>query len=98
MTGPIAQLCQLIAEKLRDEPEASLAELVAHVEGVIDTNAELAATLQSQQRLEQINRDGSKGFQFLAEDGSTVFIEGTHYHLSDLKKFNSAIEAISRSG
>jgi len=94
MTGPIAQLCQLIAEKLQDAPEASLAELVAHVEGAIAANAELAAALQSQQQMLQLNRDGAKGFQFVAEDGSTVFVEGTHYHLSDSEKFNSAIEAV----
>ena len=98
MTGPIAQLCQLIAEKLRDVPEASLAELVAHVEGATAANAELATALKTQQRMEQINRDGVKGFQFVAEDGSTVFIEGTHYHLSDPEKFQAALEAVLKSG
>jgi len=94
MSDPIEQLCKLIAEKLRDEPEISQADLVVYVAGAIAANAELSAVLQFQQPMQQINRDGAKGFQFVAEDGSTIFIEGTHYHLPDPEKFNSAIEAV----
>ncbi len=35
MTDPIARLCQIIAEMLRDAPEISQAELVKKVEGAI---------------------------------------------------------------
>lgn len=94
MTGPIAQLCRLITEKLRDEPEVALEELVAHVEGAVAANAELPSALQAYQRMQQDNRDRAKGFQFLAEDGSTVFIEGTPYHLSDLARFKVVLEAV----
>ena len=96
MNDPIVQLCKLIAEKLRDEPEASLAELVAHIEGLIAANSHLAAALQTQQ-MQQDNRDGAKGFQTLVEDGGTVFIEGNHYHLSEPEKFQAVLEAILKS-
>ena len=94
MTDPIAQLCQLIAEKLRDEPEASLVELVTHVEEKINENSELATALHTYQQMRQDNRDNSKGFQTFVEDGGTIFIEGTHYHLSDPEKFKVILEEI----
>lgn len=91
MIGPIAQLCQLIAEKLRDEPEASLVELVAHVEGAIAANPELTAALQSQQRMVQLNQDGTN-YQTLVKDGGIANI-GTHYHISQ-ERLELALRAI----
>ncbi|MGJ3248446.1 MAG: HEAT repeat domain-containing protein [Elainellaceae cyanobacterium] len=94
MTDPIAQLCQLITEMLRDNPAMSQADLVSAVEGAIDSNPELAAALKTDNRMQQINRNGAKGFQTLAKDSSRVFIEGTHYHLSDPEKLKAVLESV----
>lgn len=76
MADPFAQLCQIIAETLRDEPDLSSVALVARIEAV---NPELVVALKTGQRMQQINRDGSKGYQVLVSGG--VANVGTHYHL-----------------
>ncbi|MBE9098181.1 HEAT repeat domain-containing protein [Vacuolonema iberomarrocanum] len=94
MTDPIAQLCQMIAEFLRNDPGLDQAELVKRVEEAIAADPELAAALQTHHRMQQQNnRDGAKGFQISAEDGSTIFIEGTHYHLSE-EELNAVLETV----
>ncbi|MCM1983776.1 HEAT repeat domain-containing protein [Lyngbya confervoides] len=92
MADPIAQLCELIAGKLRDEPAASQVALVAHVEGAIAEYPELAAALKADQRMLQVNRDGSSGFQTLVEGG--VANIGTHYHLAEPEKFEAVFAAV----
>lgn len=97
MIDPIAQLCKLIVDKLRDEPEVSQAELIEHLEGVIITNPELEAALKKNLRMRQDNQDGAKGFQFTVEDDGRVFIEGTHYHFSDPQKILAVLRELKLS-
>jgi HEAT repeat protein len=93
MSNPIEQLCQLIVEMLRDDPELEQAELVTRVEVAIANHPDLAALRANPQML-QTNWNGVKGFQTWVESGGTVFIEGTHYHLADPEKFMAVLEAI----
>lgn len=97
MIDPIAQLCQLIVDKLRDEPEVSQAELLEYLEGVIITNSELEAALKKNLRMRQDNQDGAKGFQFTVEDDGRVFIEGTHYHFSEPQKILAVLRGLKLS-
>lgn len=94
MADPIAQLCQIIAEQLRDEPELEQADLVVLVERAIGSNSELASALKTDERMLQINRDGARGFQTLVEEGRTVFFEDTHYHLTEPERLQAALEAV----
>jgi HEAT repeat protein len=88
MTDPITELCQLIAEQLRDNPELSSAALAAQVEA---TNPELAAALKNDGRVRQLNRDGSQGFQTSVQGG--VANIGTHYHV-DAEKLGEVLQAV----
>jgi hypothetical protein len=87
----IAQLCQIIAEQLRENPEMSEAELVAQLQGAIDSNPELASTLKTNHRMLQISQDEARGFQTLVEGGITNI--GTHYHLP-LEKFEPILKIV----
>jgi HEAT repeat protein len=88
MTDPITELCQLIAEQLRDNPELSSAALAAQVEAA---NPGLVAALKSDGRVQQMNRDGSQGFQTSVQGG--VANVGTHYHV-EAKKLGELLQAV----
>jgi HEAT repeat protein len=92
MADPIAQLCELIAGKLQDEPTASQVALLAHVEGAISEYPELAVALKADRRMLQDNRDGASGYQTLVEGG--VANIGTHYHLAEPEKFEAVFAAV----
>jgi HEAT repeat protein len=99
MTDPITELCQLIAEQRRNNPEIAPAALLALVEAtnpelvaqVEAMNPELVAALKSDGRVQQINRDGSHGFQTLVQGG--VANVGTHYHV-DAEKLGEVLQAV----
>jgi hypothetical protein len=90
MSEAIAQLCQIIAQKLQTQPEISQAELMAHVEAAIAADPELQAALQANLQMLQLNREDSKGFQTLVEQGGIANI-GDHYHISDPEKLQAAL-------
>ncbi|NEO54228.1 MAG: hypothetical protein F6K54_14745 [Okeania sp. SIO3B5] len=92
MADPIAYLCEIIAEKLRDEPEVSLTALVAYVKTEIAENPELVVKLKTDQRMRQINRDEVSAHQTLVENGIANI--GIHYHLSETEKFETALETV----
>ena len=93
MPDAIAQLCQLIAEKLRDAPEATSAEVMAHVTGAIAANPQLQAALQADPQMQQTNQDGATGYQTVVK-GGTVYIGSTHYSLADPEKFQAALKGV----
>ncbi|WP_448571239.1 hypothetical protein [Trichothermofontia sp.] len=92
MADPIAQLCQIIAEVLRDEPELEQADLVVRVAGAIAESPELLSALKTDRRMLQVNRDGASGFQTLVAGG--VANIGTHYHLAESEKFEAVFAAV----
>jgi hypothetical protein len=92
MPDTIAQLCQVIAEKLRDKPESTQAELMTQVEAAIAANPQLKAALKADSQMLQTNQDGAKGFQTLVEGG--VANIGDHYHLSDPEKLQTVLQSV----
>ncbi|ACK70730.1 conserved hypothetical protein [Gloeothece citriformis PCC 7424] len=70
MSDLITELCQLTAKILQDNPQASLAELVALVKTKINTNFQLSESIQNDSRLIQINQGDAKGFQTLITGGT----------------------------
>ena len=94
MQDAIAQLCKIISEKLRDEPEVNQAELLRLVETAIAAKPQLEAALRANPKMLQINRDGAKGFQIQVEGGTANI--GDHFHLSDPEKFQAALEGVLR--
>lgn len=55
MPDPLLELCQIFMAKLRDEPNADQAQLVAHLKSEIAANPKLAAAIQTDSRISQIN-------------------------------------------
>ena len=94
MTSPLSRLCQVLFEVLQDNPAADQAGLVARAEDIIARDSELAAALKNDLPALQINKGSAKGFQTQVEEGGTVFIEGTHYHLSNPQKFRATLESV----
>ena len=92
MSDPIAQLCQLIAEKLREEPEASQEALVMHVEAAIAKNAKLATALEVDQQVWQINQNRSTGYLITVKGSGTANI-GNHYHIP-VEKFEDVLRGV----
>ena len=92
MADALAQLCQLIAEVLRDDPELDQAALVTQVEGEIAAHPELGAALKADGRILQVNRDRATGFQTQVAGG--VANIGNHYHLATSKKGQAALATI----
>ena len=86
MPDAIAQLCQLIVDKLRDAPEATADEVMAHVTGAIAAIPQLQAALQADPQMRQTNQDGATGYQTIVK-GGTVYIGSTHYTLANPEKF-----------
>lgn len=86
MTDAIAQLCQIIIEKLQEQPEATQADLAVQVEAAIVENLDLVAALQANSEMLQNNRGEATGIQNLVK-GGTVY-NGDHYdfhiHLTGL--------------
>lgn len=93
MTDAIAQLCQIIIEKLREQPEATQTDLIAQVEVAIAENPQLSAALQANPEMLQNNREGATGFQTVIENGAIANL-GDHYHLSDPERFQAALTAV----
>ena len=90
---PISKLFQIISEKLYNDPDVTQSDLVDHVGAAILNNAELKYALDSDQRIQQVIRDGAKGFQTLVK-GGTTYIDGTHIHVSDPDKLEDALETV----
>lgn len=88
----IYRLCQIIAEKQRGEPGASIRSLVKHVDAAIVASPKLKAALDSDERLMQINRDGATGYQIIVKGGIANI--GTHYHLSDPEEFEAVFDEV----
>lgn len=93
MLDIIPQLRQIIAETLRERPQATGAELMMQVEAAIAANPQLEAALRADPEMLQINRDGAKGFQTWVKQGGIANI-GDHYHFSDPEKLEAALEAV----
>ncbi len=83
MTDPlleILELCQIVAAKLRDEPNADQAQLMAYLKQEIAAKPKLAAAIQSDSRILQINQGDTTGFQIEVMDG-TNYIAKNHIHV-----------------
>jgi DNA polymerase III delta prime subunit len=89
---PIVELCQIIVEKLHDEPDVSQTKIVNHVKAEVTANIELKTALKTDERIQQTIREGSKGYQTLVKNG-IAYVDGTHYHIQ-IDKIQSAFNAV----
>lgn len=88
----IAQLCQLIADCLRSQPEATERELITQVETAIAERPQLEAALRANPQMLQLNLEQARGFQTLVQGGIANI--GDHYHLSDPQQLKTALAAV----
>ena len=63
MSDPLIPLCQAIADKLREYPHADTTELVAYLREVMAAAPELAAAIQNDERVVQINQGNTTAFK-----------------------------------
>lgn len=91
MSEPLYQVCQIIAEKLRDNPQADSASLLGHLQAVLAADPQLKAAVDS--RMVQIAQDKATAFQTLVEGGIANI--GNHYHV-DVKTLIEVLEKLFR--
>jgi hypothetical protein len=69
MDDPIQEICQILAETLRSEPNSEIDRIVSRVQNELTLNSNLAISLQSDSRMVQINQGAAKGYQVLVTGG-----------------------------
>lgn len=84
MTDLIEQTCQILAEKLREDPRAEVDLLVNYLKAAIEDNTQLKRALPADHGLIQNNKGDSRGFLTKVGDGGIANI-GTHYHFADTR-------------
>ena len=92
MSDPIAQLRQIIADNIQNEPEASQAKLAACVMEFIATNSDFLSALETSPPMLQNNQNSATGFQNLVQGG--VANIGSHYHLSSSEKLDAVLDTV----
>src|SRR2546423_13050820 len=92
---PLLRLCKIIIEKLREEPQADHATLVAYLREVMVADPDIAVPLQTDTRL-QINQEHATGFQSLIEAGGIGNI-GLHLHGVDKTTLTEVVEQFLRA-
>lgn len=95
MNDFLSELCQIIASKLQEEPQAELAQLLTYLEAEIAANSKLAAALNSDRRMIQLNQGDTNAFQTLVE-GGIAYIGTHHLHIDDGEKFQAVLEEFFR--
>jgi hypothetical protein len=93
MPDVIAQLIQIVAEHLRDDPELAHCELIAQVERAIAANHQLDRVLRENPEMLQTNQDEAAGFQTVVQ-GGTVYIGGTQHVSLDPEKFKATLVGV----
>ena len=63
MDDPLILLCQIIADKLREHPQADQTALVTYLREAIAAAPDVAAALQTDPRVVQINQGDATAFQ-----------------------------------
>ena len=91
MTDPIAQLCQIIAERLQIDLQTDSVQIVSDLEAKLDRDTELKASLYSDQRIIQINLGDARGYQIWVEEGGIANV-GNHYHIN-VETLKAVLEA-----
>ncbi len=81
MTDPIGQLCQIIAERLQTNSQTDSVQIVSDLEAKLYRDAELKASLYSDQRIIQINLGDATGYQVWVKEGGIANV-GSHYHVN----------------
>jgi tetratricopeptide (TPR) repeat protein len=93
MADWLVQLCQILAQRLRDDPQADLAQLVDYLKASIEGNPQLAAAIQADSCITQINQGNATAFQTLVKGGIANI--GTHIH-ADAETLTAVLEAFFR--
>ena len=95
MRDPLVPLCQALAEKLRENPQAAPAALVAYLREVMAAVPHIAAALQTDARVVQINQGNATAFQTWVREGGVANI-GIHLHEVDTTTLASVLERLFR--
>jgi hypothetical protein len=94
MHDPLIPLCQIIAEKLREQPQADPAALVAYLREAMAAAPDVAAAIQTDARVVQINQGDATAFQTWVAGG--VANIGMHLHDVDVTTLTIILERFLR--
>jgi hypothetical protein len=94
MRDPLIPLCQIIAEKLREHSQTDPSELVTYLREVMAAAPDLAAAIQADERVVQINQGDATAFQTWVTGGVANF--GLHLHGVDASTLTRVLERFLR--
>src|SRR5262249_55453206 len=95
MQDPLIPLCQIIADKLREHPQADPTTLVASLREAMVAAPDVAAALQTDARVVQINQGNATAFQTWVA-GGIANIGGIHVHDVDTTTLTRVLERFLR--
>jgi hypothetical protein len=94
MRDPLIPLCQIIADQLREHPQADPTALVASLREAMAAAPDLAAAIQTDPRMVQLNRGDATAFQTWVTGG--VANIGMHLHDVDAETLTRVLERFLR--
>src|SRR5215467_9097607 len=95
MRDPLIPLCQIIAEKLREHPQADPTALVAFLREAMAAAPDVVAAIQTDPRVVQINQGDATAFQTWVAGGGVANI-GVHLHEVDAITLTTVLERFLR--